>query len=149
MKNSFFVFLETVIVLLFYFLIATGSFIWFAIDAFGEDITVTVILTIMLLILPIGILLWAICTMAVRIKVDEKGITKTLFGIKMKFYKWEELKYFHVKGNFNQWIFLSKKDLSKKSLSGSRLSRDTVYFFNTDKKMAILRQYIPKNLIAP
>ena len=146
MKNSFFVFFELVFGLVFLFLIGISSFLWFAIDAFYEDIGLSIILTVMLVVGPTFLLIWDIFNMLPKIELTEQGINKSLFGIKIKSFKWEDIKYIYPKGNYNQWIFISKKDLSKKSLAKNRLSKDCIYFFKSAKKMVILEHYLPEYL---
>lgn len=146
MKNKFFVFIEATCIIIFYELTAIGLFAWFITDNFCKDVWLLVCLVIMLLIVPLSLLVWSIIYMMPRLELTEQEIIKSLFGKKIKKFKWDEVKYIYAKGNYNQWIFISKKDLSKKSLAKNRLSKDCIYFFKSAKKMAILEHYLPEYL---
>ena len=146
-KNSrFFVCSFITPFLIFLLLSGVSLFIWYAIDAFADSVFLSIIITVMLLILPIGLFIWNILFMMPQLEINEKGITKFLFGIKLKSYQWKEIKFAYSKGDFNQWIFLSVKDMTKCSLSRNRIAGCNMYFFKTDKKMQILEQYLPENL---
>lgn len=146
-KNSrFFVCSFITPFLIFLLLSGVSLFIWYAIDAFSDNLILSIITTIFLLILPFGLSIWNIIFMLPQLEVNEVGITKYLFGKKLKAYKWDEIKFVYYKGNFNQWVFLSIKDMTKCSLSRNRIAGCNMYFFKTDKKMQILEQYLPENL---
>lgn len=143
MKNKFFVSIEIVIALLFLWVCGFIGFIWFALDAFGEDIILTIILTIMLLVLPTVLLICGTYVFAAQIQINENGITKKLFGLRQKFFHWEEID--HVK--FNGTVIASTILFYKKRKGNSLVKRysqyDKIYFYLDEQKLAIVEFYAP------
>lgn len=88
MKNKFFVDIGIVILGAIVWCAGVGVFIWYAIDAFGEDLWLAIFLTIMLAVLPTIVLVGVVMAFAAKVHIDEDGITKSLFGIRLKFYAW-------------------------------------------------------------
>ena len=144
MKNNFFVSIGMLFVFVFWFFSGVGAYIWFAIDAFGEDIGLTLELTLMLAVLPTGFFIWGIYMFGAKLYLDEAGITKRLFGIKIKSWKWEEIKYIYFRADL--WVCLCKEDTSKNSHKKREPGKLTILFSKTKKKCKILEQYIPDNL---
>lgn len=148
MGNKFFVSIELFFCLIFYLVLGVSLLIWLAIEGlFSEDLYVIIIMIIMLLILPTVMLIYGVCKFCPKIELTAEGMTKYLFGIKLKSYKWEELKFFQFKGQFNQWVFFSKIDLSEKFLSTARCRKDNIYFFRSQKKFDIIKQVAPEYII--
>ena len=145
-NNSFFVWSSIIYGLLCLLLIDIIAFTLFAIYSTDEDTVLYIPLTIMFLVLPLSLIVWDIIYMMPRLEITEEGITKSLFGHIVKIFKWEEIKFIYFKGNFNQWVILAKRDLSKCTLTRNRLSKYNIYFFMTEDKMQILEQYLPDNL---
>lgn len=144
--NRFFVCFSIIYIIIFYLLFGIGLFTWYAIDTSCDDITLSIIFAFMLLFLPFLLFVWAIIFLAPRLKLTEEGIIKTWFGHIIINFKWEELKFIYYKGNLNQWVCISIRDLSKKSLTRNQMTKGVIYFFKTEKKMRILEQYIPDKL---
>ena len=144
-NNSFFVYSEIAYIIVFLLILGIGLFSFFAVNALLEDIGLTVCLAFMLILMPLLLFAWVVIFMLQRLVLTEEGITRTWFGFVIRFYKWEEIKYIYFKGKY-QWIFLSTRDLSDKSITRNRISKGVLYFFPTGKKMRILAQYIPENL---
>lgn len=148
MGNKFFVSIGLFFCLIFYLVLGVSLLIWLAIEGlFSEDLYVIIIMIIMLLILPTVMLIYGVCKFCPKIELTAEGMTKYLFGIKLKSYKWEELKFFQFKGQFNQWVFFSKIDLSEKFLSTARCRKDNIYFFRSQKKFDIIKQVAPEYII--
>ncbi len=148
MGNKFFVSIELFFCLIFYLVLGVSLLIWLAIEGlFSEDLYVIIIMIIMLLILPTVMLIYGVCKFCPKIELTAEGMTKYLCGIKLKSYKWEELKFFQFKGQFNQWVFFSKIDLSEKFLSTARCRKDNIYFFRSQKKFDIIKQVAPEYII--
>ena len=148
MGNKFFVSIGLFFCLIFYLVLGVSLLIWLAIEGlFSEDLYVIIIMIIMLLILPTVMLIYGVCKFCPKIELTAEGMTKYLCGIKLKSYKWEELKFFQFKGQFNQWVFFSKIDLSEKFLSTARCRKDNIYFFRSQKKFDIIKQVAPEYII--
>ncbi len=110
----------------------------------NEDITLLIVLIIMLFVMPSLIMTMILFVCFPAIEADEEKITKKLFGIKIKSFSWEDIKYVQFKGQFKQWLFLSKTDLTKKFLSSARCRRDNIYFFVTQSKLKKIMQVVPE-----
>lgn len=143
MKNSFFVFIEVIFAILFLFLCGMGAFIWFTVDAFGEDISVTVTITIMCVVLPSVLLLWGICTFAARLIIDNNGIKKSLFGIKVKYYKWEEIDHIKKYGSDNYVSSISFYKVRREKQLFKWMKYERIFFTCSPKKLEILNRYAP------
>ncbi len=143
MKNKFFVSLELVVAFVFLWVCGLSGFLWFAIDAFGEDLALSIILTIMLLVLPTAFLIGGIYFFAAQIQIDENGITKTLFGLRQKFYRWEEID--HVKSNGT--VVASTISFYKKRKEGSWVTHfseyEKIYFYLDAQRREIINFYAP------
>ncbi len=147
MKNNFFVGIEIVFGLVFLFLIGMGSFLWFAIDAFEEELGLSILLIVMLVVVPTILLLWGIYTFAPKLYLDKNGVTKRLFGIKLKYYKWEEIDHIKFYGNpqFVTTISLYKKRNENK-LFYKIYKFERIFFSCSKKKFNILNHYAPENI---
>lgn len=147
MKNNFFVFIEIVVCLVIVYLCVIAMFVWFAVTSFGDDITVSIVLTVMLLILPIIIIVYIVYECAAKIYLDETGMTKRLFGIRLKYYKWEEIDHIKFYGNpkfVTSISFYKKRD--EKKLFYRFYKYERIYFSCNKKKMDILTFYAPENI---
>lgn len=147
MKNNFFVGIEIVFGLVFLFLIGMVSFLWFAIDAFEEELGLSILLIVMLVVVPTILLLWGIYTFAPKLYLDKNGVTKRLFGIKLKYYKWEEIDHIKFYGNpkfVTSISFYKKRD--EKKLFYRFYKYERIYFSCNKKKMDILTFYAPENI---
>ena len=77
---------------------------------------------------------------------DEKGIQKTLLGIKIKYISWEEVVEVKVISTTVKWIFISKTPLKNYALTRCRLRRDNVYIVETEEIIKTIKRYAPKNV---
>lgn len=84
-----------------------------------------------------------------RFEFSEKGITKRLFGIKLKHFEWEQINFvkIHSNGSFGTWVFLSKSDISSFSLGRCRLRRDNIFFYSSSKKIEIVKTFAPEIIV--
>lgn len=148
MKNNFFVFIEIVFVLLFLLLCGIGSFI-FAIfyGLLDENIFLIIFLTFMLVVLPVVLFIFCICVCAAKIFIDETGITKRLFGVKLKYYKWDEIDHIKYYGNpaYVTSISLYKKRGENKMFS-CFYKYERIFFSCSNKKLSILKRYAPESI---
>ncbi len=73
---------------------------------------------------------------------DEKGITKTLLGKKIKFIEWKEVvEIKRFRQGFAIWLFISKVPLNHYSISRCRLRRDNVFIVETEEIINIIQKY--------
>ncbi len=144
MKRKFFVFIEIFYVLIVYLVLGIGLFVWFAVDSFGENIILDILLLNMLILLPSVLLMWSIIFMTPRLEVTEQGIIKSFLGRKLKSFSWEDFNFVQLKGQFKQWVFFSKTDLTKKFLSSARCRKDNIYFFLSQSKLEKIKQVAPE-----
>lgn len=137
MKNSFFVFLEIVFAVLFICFASISTFIWFAVDAFGDDVVLSIVLTFMLVVVPIILFAWCFCVCAAKIFVDETGITKCLLGIKLKHYMWDEIDHIKCYGNSS---YITSLSFYKKRRENKY---ERIFFACSSKKLDIINKYAP------
>ena len=136
--------MEMVVALIILFLGGVGGFIWFSIDGFGADIGSTICFIVMLLIFPSIFLIGGIYIFAAQIQIDENGITKSLFGIKQKFYRWDEISYVRFYGNIVT-LSISFYKKRKENTLLYRLSKyERIYFFLDNDRRAVIDFYAPK-----
>ena len=81
---------------------------------------------------------------AAQIQIDENGITKSLFGIKQKFYRWDEISYVRFYGNIVT-LSISFYKKRKENTLLYRLSKyERIYFFLDNDRRAVIDFYAPK-----
>jgi len=100
------------------------------------------ILLIFLVILPFILFIWSFVTMWPCLSFDEKGITKTLLGKKLKYIEWKEIvEIKRFRQGFAKWLFISKVPLKNYSISRCRLRRDNVYIVETEEIINIIQKH--------
>lgn len=148
-KNSFYVALVIPLVMLVMALIGAICFGCVVANSFYEDIWLSFGILAGLVLLPTGTFIWLAFAFFPKIKVDNEGFTKYLFGIKIKTIYWNEI--ICIKNNFNgtygQWLFFSKSNIERYSLSRCRLRRDNIYFYVTFEKIKIVENNAPDFII--
>lgn len=148
MKNNFYVGIEIVIGIAFEACASIGCYLGCAIgDAhFFDDICLAIFLTIMLAVLPIVILIWCILAFAAKIRIDEKGITRSLFGIKKRIFLWEEIDHLKTKGDIVISTVIFYKKRGNKSFISHFSKYEVIYFYLDDMKRETLNFYAPDNI---
>ena len=147
MKNKFFVGIEIVFGISVCVSASLGCFIWLVlgVDAWGEDILVTAVLTIMMAVLPTLMLIGCIVVFAAKIQIDKNGITRSLFGINKKVYLWEEIDHIKLFGNCvaSSISFYKKR---KKSLMFHFSKNERICFYLDEKRWTVINYYIPQRV---
>lgn len=142
MKKKYKVFLELPFVILILSLISiTAFFIAIQNALLEEDVVIVLITIFMLIVFPISLLIWSVLTMWATIIINEEGIYKYLFGKLKRTIKWDEVIQISKKGNYKQWIFISKSNLENISLTKSRLRKDNIYLYTNKDFIKCLKQY--------
>ena len=129
--------------LLFLWVCGFAGFLWFALDAFCEDIILTIILTIMLLVLPTALLIGGIYVFGAQIQIDESGITKRLFGLRQKIYHWKEIDHLKLNCTGIASTLLIYKKRKENSLVAHFSQYDKIYFYLDEQKLTIIELYAP------
>ena len=142
-ENEFYVFLPLVIYITIILIIGIVMFVVF-LNKYDWNEIFPYILLAMLILLPICIFIWGICTMACKITINEMGVTRRLFGVKKRFIAWKEVKEIRIKNPIAGWIFISKKSLGNWGISRCWLSRATIYLMSTSKVIETLKKYCPQ-----
>ena len=101
-ENEFYVFLPLVIYITIILIIGIVMFVVF-LNKYDWNEIFPYILLAMLILLPICIFIWGICTMACKITINEMGVTRRLFGVKKRFIAWKEVKEIRIKKP-NCWV---------------------------------------------
>ncbi len=99
----------------------------------NEDISLLIILIIMLFVLPTFIMIMILFICFPIIEVDEEKITKKLFGIKIKSYKWEEILEIKSYGN-----------IIARTISFYKSHKDRIFIYCNKKNMTIIQQVAPE-----
>lgn len=144
MKNKFFVGIGIVYALAIWFFGGVGCFIWFASDIFKEDLWLIILFTVMLAVLPTFFLIWGVCLYAAKVQIDEEGITKSLFGIKQKKYRWEELSDIKFYGNIVALSISFYKERNKKSIIYRFSKNERIFIMLDDKRREVIMKYAPE-----
>jgi len=108
-----------------------------------KDIPLLILLVIMLFVLPISIIIIIIFICFPIIEVSETGITKRLFGICLKSYKWEDISEIKCFGNIVAQTVSFYKNRKEDSLFYKLVKKERIYFYCNEKKMTVLRNYAP------
>ena len=140
---NFMFFLPLVIYMAIILIIGIVMFVIFLNEYHWNEIFPYILLA-MLVLLPICMFIWGICTMACKITINEIGITRRLFGIKKRFIAWKEVKEIRIKNPIAGWIFISKKSLGNWGISRCRLSKATIYLMGSPKVIEMLKKYCPQ-----
>lgn len=146
MKNKFFVGIEIVIGLIFGWASGVSCYIGCAIgtDNFFDDVGIAILITIMLVVFPSGLLIGCTLVFAAKIQIDEKGITKSLFGVKQKVYLWEEINHVKLFGNLVASSISFYKKRKEKSIVSHFSKDERIFFYLDDKRWEIINFYAPE-----
>lgn len=149
MKNKFYSCLEIALCTFFLMLSSIIMYIVFFREGFFEISLQNIISLLFLIVGPVLVIIVMAIYGLPRFEVTEKGITKRLFGIKLKHFNWEQITCVrvHSNGAFGKWIFLSKSDITKYSLGRCRLRRDNIFFYSSSKKIEIVKTFAPEIII--
>jgi len=116
----------------------------------NESLTlgIFIITSIPLILLPLGLFLYAFIRMWPIVVIDEKGLHRSLLG---KFFKknllWEEIvciRNIRTLGSAVMWTFFSKSDITGMGVGRCRLRRDNVYLMYSDKLQSLVTRYYGK-----
>lgn len=144
MKNKFFVGIEIVLMYAILFVVCVGCFIGFASDIFKEDLWVIILFTAMLAMLPTVLFILIVYLYAAKVQIDEEGITKSLFGIKQKKYRWEELSNIKFYGNIVALSISFYKERNKKSIIYRFSKNERIFIMLDDKRREVIMKYAPE-----
>ena len=145
LKNKkFFVFLPVVLMLFVLFILFFGFAIFFWVNE--ETVAGKWTIGIVFVGLPLILFLWSAIRFAPVIHFTDDGIRKSLLGIRLKKYDWQEIQDVKTIGTGLgiQWLFFSKVNLKNHGLSYCRMHPKTIYLAVDDKKMEQLKALIPK-----
>lgn len=94
-------------------------------------------------IIPSMIILMTICIMLAQITIDEKGVTKYLFGKKIKFFSWESIREIKGLNNDAYWIVFCNKLVPDEKLWFSNRKSYTIPIYKRNEVIDIIKQYCP------
>lgn len=99
----------------------------------------------MLLVLPILLFVISLFMAWPIIEFNTKGLTKTLFNIKLKEISWDEIVDIHrINTGLTEWVFFSKINLKGKSIAYCRWRKDNIYIVSTPEIESIISEFAPK-----
>lgn len=148
MGNKFFVSIGLFFCLIFYLVLGVSLLIWLAIEGlFSEDLYVIIIMIIMLLILPTFVLIYGIYNYCPKIEVTAEGMTKYLFGVKLKSYKWEEITEVKTYGNIAAQTILFYKNRKENSMFYKIKKKERIFIYCSEKKIKIIKHFAPEYII--
>ena len=126
-------------------ILGIGGFSLFLLDLSENNKPyVFLILLLFLVLFPLVLFLWSFITMWPQLTFDEKGITKTLLGVKLKHINWQDIVDIKKFNNgLVKWIFLSKSTLHSNSITICRLRRDNVYIVENEEIVNIIKKNLP------
>ena len=125
-----------------------GFFIGVAIAGFPKPLSLLITMIILLLALPSVLLVLGLFIGLQMIEITERGISLSLFGKKIKYFKWEEISNAKIeavnKGDRQAVSFYKIKENSK----SNRKERISFTYYSTDvSKIMILKHYVPDYII--
>lgn len=144
MKNKFFVGIEIVFLLAFIFIASITTFIIACVYGVLEEDLWLIILLLIMTVVPTLFLLWGVYAMAAQITIDEKGITKSLFGIKLKYYDWEELSHIKLYGNFVASSISFFKKRKETAIFYRYIKYERIYFYLDKTRWEVIDFYAPE-----
>lgn len=100
----------------------------------------------MLVIFPLILLIIILSMMWPTIIINEEGIKKYLFGKLRRNILWEEVKSIKLLGNYKQWLFVSKSELTTKSLTIARMKKDNIYLYIKKDMIEEFKKYVPHKM---
>src|SRR5690554_4869383 len=139
--------LEISIFIICYFVLSIAVFILLLfLNLFEEEFILIFMYVIMLVMLPLMLLINIINMMWPTIIIDDEGIKKYLFGKLRRHILWEEVKSVKLLGNYKQWLFISKSELTTKSLTIARMKKNNIYMYFKKDTLDDFREYIPEKI---
>lgn len=148
MGNKFFVSIGLFFCLIFYLVLGVSLLIWLAIEGlFSEDLYVIIIMIIMLLILPTVMLIYGVCKFCPKIELTAEGMTKYLFGVKLKSYKWEEITEVKTYGNIAAQTISFYKNRKENSVFYKIKKKERIFIYCSEKKIKIIKHFAPDFII--
>ena len=136
--------LEISIFIMCYFVLSIAFFILLLFfNLLKEEFLIIVIYVFMLvifLLILITYMMWPI------IIINDEGIQKYLFGKLKRSILWEEVKSVKLLGGYKQWLFISKSELTTKSLTIARRKKDNIYIYIKKDIIEDLEKYIPESI---
>lgn len=113
---------------------------------YKEDFILIGMIAFMLFVFPLALLVLIIYMMWPTIILDDEGIKKYLFGKFRRQILWEEVKSIKLLGGYNQWLFVSKSELTTKSLTIARMKKDNIYLYIKKDMIEELKKYVPHKM---
>lgn len=130
-----------------YFICSIAFFILLIfLNLLEEEYTIIYIYTFMLVIFPMILLITIINMMWPTIIINDEGIKKYLFGKLRRNILWEEVKSIKLLGGYKQWLFVSKSELTTKSLTIARMKKDNIYLYIKKDMIEEFKKYVPHKM---
>lgn len=152
MGNKFFVSIELGLfteIFMFILMVACACMLAFmpTTTPLNEDITLLIILIIMLFVLPIIIMILILFICFPKIEVTAEGMTKYLFGVKLKSYKWEEITEVKTYGNIAAQTISFYKNRKENSMFYKIKKKERIFIYCSEKKIKIIKHFAPDFII--
>lgn len=158
MKNSnnkkFFVFPQLPFIMIAVTVLAIGLFIFTMVSpiVYNRTTLSIVVCSFMLVVLPIVLVIMEILLMWAQISIDENGVTKYLFGKKIKFFSWDEI--CEIKGlispisyaHTSMWIVFCNRLISDEALKFNVRKKCTIPISRRTKVIEEIMKYKPSKL---
>ena len=151
-KNKIIVFCIGPTILTIMFIIWLSVFVIIHISVKNGNDTMSMVSWMILYAYTIFFLLTLISTYCLFwqvIEFSKQGIKRSLFGIKIKEFRWEEIKFVTKPANYSvgtQWVFLSEKKLNEKYKYFWRIKKDLIYFVDSEKIRTCFKEFAPVGL---
>lgn len=113
---------------------------------YKEDFILIGMIFFMLFVFPLALLILIIYMMWPTIVLNDEGIKKYLFGKLRRQILWEEVKSIKLLGGYKQWLFVSKSELTTKSLTIARMKKDNIYLYIKKDLVEELKKYVPHKM---
>lgn len=154
-KQQFYVFAPVAIFIIVMAVISNTIFILMMTVGRNETVTTGVIITgsLMLMILPTGLFIWAILYLLPVVRIDAFGIHRSLFGLMKKTIAWHECQEIAMISTPTQgWLFFSESEVIVKgngfwALSKYRLKRDNIFLASNQKVLDAVERFAPQHLL--
>ena len=139
--------LEISIFMICLFLLSTGILVFsLFLGLYKESFVLIGMISFMLFIFPLVLLILITYMMWPIIIINDEGIQKYLFGKLKRSILWEEVKSVKLLGGYKQWLFISKSELTTKSLTIARRKKDSIYIYVKKDIIEDLERYIPESI---
>ena len=139
--------LEISILMICLFLLSTGILVFsLFLGLYKESFILIGMISFMLFIFPLALLILITYMMWPIIIINDEGIQKYLFGKLKRSILWEEVKSVKLLGGYKQWLFISKSELTTRSLTIARRKKDNIYIYIKKDIIEDLEKYIPESI---